>query len=471
MSPDNGDSGSETIMGGLTMEKTLIASLAEHACSLQYGDLPPEVIEKAKICMLDFLAMVVSGYDMEESQVAIRTTKLLGPPGKATVFIDGYKGRAIDCVLANSVLAHACLQDDWHPISHSHVGVAVLPTVFAIAEEQECSGREALLATVVGYEIEGRVGVLSVPAFTRGFRASSVYADFGTTAVAATLMGLSGWQVQQALSCAGSKTGGVLQPFIDGSMEWAFAEGFGCRHGILAALLAQQGLRGATNILEGQCGVNYCFAGTVEGQEEALQGLGEHFHILDVCFKRFPSGGANQGSIAVALDLAKRYTIDYRTIRAVRVNIPHTGSHERMNYAGIAYQGPFSSIGQCTISKPFGIAATLKNAALDIEIVRREMDNPEITELAHKIHLKEVQGMSGWSLSMEIELEDGTVIKGDGSNIEQDYIYLNRDRVCEKFTQMASRRLGKERTGQIIELVFGMEELESLGPIIERMVP
>jgi hypothetical protein len=36
---------------------------------------------------------------------------------------------------------------------------------------------------------------------------------------------------------------------------------------------------------------------------------------------------------------------------------------------------------------------------------------------------------------------------------------------------MASRRLGKERTGQIIELVFGMEELESLGPIIERMVP
>ncbi len=458
-------------MGGIAMEKTLITSLAEYACSLQYGDLPHDVVEKAKICLLDFLAMAVGGYDMEESQVAIRTAKLLGAPGKATIFIDGYKGRALDCVLANSVLAHACLQDDWHPVSHSHVGVAVLPTVFAIAAEEGRSGRDAILATVVGYEIEGRVGVLSVPTFTRGFRASSVYADFGSTAAAASLMGLSRSQVQHALSCAGSKTGGVLQPFIDGSMEWAFAEAFACRQGILAAMLAQQGLRGAPNILEGRCGVNHCFAGTVEGQEEALQGLGEHFHIVDVCFKRFPSGGANQGSIAVALDLAERNRIDYRAIRAVRVKIPHTGSHERMNYAGISYQGPFSSIGQCTISKPFGIAATLKNTAFDIEIVRQEKDNPEITELAHKIHLEEVKGISGWSLSMEIELEDGTVVKGDGSNIEKEYIYLNRDRACEKFIQMASRQLGEDRAGQITELVFGMEELDSLGPIIEQMVP
>lgn len=452
------------------MERTLIAVLAEYASSLRYEDIPEEVIEKAKICLLDFLGMAVGGYEMEVSKVAIRTAKLLGAPGKATVLMDGHKTRAIDSVLANSAMAHSFLQDDWHPVSHSHIGVAVIPAVLAVAEERGRSGPDVLLATVAGYEVEGRCGVLSVPTFDRGFRASSVYSYFGSAAAAAKLMGLSSVEFKNTLACAGSMAGGVLQPWIDGSMEWALAEAFGCRGGILASLLAQQGLRGADNILDGRCGVNHCFAGTLEGQEETLKGLGEHFQILDVCFKRFSSGGANQGSIAVALDLALRHKIDYRKIRAVRVKIPHTGTHERMNYAGITYQGPFKSIDQCLISKPFGIAATLKNAAFDIEIVRREKDNPEITELAHKIHLEEVKGISGWSLFMEIELKDGTVIHGDGSNIDQRYIYLNGDLAREKFMQMASRRLGVNGAEQIAELVFKMEALDSIAPVIERMI-
>lgn len=452
------------------MPQTLVARLAEYASALRYEALPGEVVEKAKVCLLDLLGIAVGGYEMDAPQVAIRATKLLGALGAATVWLEGHKARAMDCALANSVLAHSILQDDWDPVSHAHVGVSVVPTVFAVAEEGRQSGREVLLATVVGYEMEARAGVLSVPAFTRGFRASSVYSPFGSAAVAAKLMRLSAEQFKSALACAGGMAGGVLQPWIDGSMEWAFQEAFGCRTGILAALLAQQGFRGAANILEGRCGVNASFAGTQEGQEETVEGLGEKFHILDICFKRVPTGGANQGSAAVALDLVQRQRIDYRKVRAVRVQIPHTGTHERMNYPGITYQGPYHSVDQCLISKPFAVAAILKNGALDIDIVRREQTNPEITELARKIHLEEVKGVSGWSLSMEIEMEDGTVFRGDGTNIDQSHIYLNREPAAEKFMRMAERKLGLDRAAQIVDLVFRLEELDGVAPIVERMV-
>jgi 2-methylcitrate dehydratase PrpD len=413
--------------------------------------------------------MVVGGYGNEVSQIAIRSAKRLATDGKATILMDGHKGRAIDCVIANSVLAHSFLQDDWHPVSHSHIGVAVIPAVLAIAQEFGKSGADALLATVVGYEVEGRCGVLSVPTFTRGFRASSVYSYFGSASASAKLLGLTAEQFRNALACAGCMAGGILQPWIDGSMEWALAEAFGCRGGILASVLAQEGLRGADNILEGPCGVNQCFAGTIEGKEEALKGLGKNYQILDVCFKRFPSGGANQGSIAVALDLVQRHKIDYRKIRAVRVKVPHAGTHERMNYAGISYQGPFYSLDQCLISKPFGIAATLKNAVLNIDIVRRQRDDPEIAELAQKIHLQEKKGVSGWSLLMEIELEDGTVLHGDGANIDQRHIYLNRDLAVDKFEEMAIDKLGADRAEQIVDLVFNMEDLKSIFPVVDRM--
>lgn len=452
------------------MAGTIVARLAEFASALDGRRLPEAVVEKAKVCILDTLGMAVGGSGLEAAEVALRAARALGAPGEARVWATGERLRAVDGVMPNSVMAHCFLQDDWDSVSHAHIGVAVVPTVFTMAEELGRSGGDALAATVAGYEVESRAGVLSVPAFTRGFRASSVYACFGAASAAARLMGLAAEPFKNALGCAGSVTGGVLQPWVDGSMEWAFQEGFACRAGILAATLAREGLRGCDNVLEGPRGVNVSFSGSREGEESALAGLGERFNILDTCFKRFATGGANQGSAAVAFDLRRRHGIDHRRIKAVRVDIPDTGTHERMNYAGIAYQGPFRTVDQCLISKPFAIATILKTGALDIGTVRREQADPGIAALAHKVALREVRGISGWSLRMEIELDDGTVIRGDGANIDKSHIYLNRDLAAEKFLAMTGDRLGAERARRAVDLVFGLDRLDGVSSLLDCLV-
>jgi 2-methylcitrate dehydratase PrpD len=192
---------------------------------------------------------------------------------------------------------------------------------------------------------------------------------------------------------------------------------------------------------------------------------------MDTCFKRFATGGANQGSAAVALALRERHHIDHARICRVRVGIPLKGSHERMNYAGIPYRGPFHTIDQCLISKPFAIAAVIINGNMTFDTVCKLQRAPALNALTAKIELKEVAGIDGWDLRMEIELDDGTVLRGDGNDIDRRHLYLGWDLATEKFRSLAAGKLGARRAEEIIALVGGLEKLASVEPITARLVP
>lgn len=448
---------------------SIATELARYASAIRYEELPPAVIEKAKVCVLDVLGIAVGGFGSDNARVALRTARGLASGGNSTVWMTGERMRAIDAVLPNSVAAHCILQDDWLQVSHAHIGAAVVPTALAMAEEVGCGGREVIAALVAGYDVEDRAGTLSVPAFTRGFRASSVYSHFGATTATARLLGLDAQRFAAALGCAGSMCGGVLQPWNDGSMEWSFQEAFGSRAGITAALLARDGLVGSRTIFEGSHGVNRSFSGTNEGERAALDRLGEHFHILDTCFKRFPTGGANQGSAAVAHALKSKHRFDYRRIRRVDIAVPKTGTHERMNYAGIGYAGPFETVDQCLISKIFAVAVILKTGDMTIEIVRREQRDAGVLDICRKTSLRETEGINGWQLRMEIELDDGTVLRGSGDDIDQRHLYLEWTLAVEKFHRLAGAVLGEVRCREAVALVAGLPELNSVTPVVELL--
>ncbi|MCC6532596.1 MAG: MmgE/PrpD family protein [Burkholderiales bacterium] len=446
---------------------TIVTELARYASGLRYEPLPDKVVEKAKVCILDILGVAAGGFASDNAQVALRGARALSAPGKATVWMTGERMRAIDAVLPNSVAAHCILQDDWLQVSHSHIGAAVVPTALAMAEETGRGGKDVIAAVVAGYDIEDRAGTLSVPAFTRGFRASGVYSYFGATAVAAKLLGLDARAFANALGCAGAMCGGVLQPWNDGSMEWSFQEAFGSRAGITGATLARDGLAGSRTVFEGSHGVNRSFSGSNEGEREALDRLGSHFHILDTCFKRFPTGGANQGSAAVAYALQAKHGIDYRRIRHIDIAVPKTGSHERMNYAGIGYAGPFHTIDQCLISKIFAVAVILKSGDMTIEAVRREQRDAELLALCRKTRLREAEGMNGWDLRMEIGLDDGSVVAGSGADIDQAHLYLSWPLAVEKFRRIAGAALGDARCRQVVDLVASLESEDSVTPLLD----
>ena len=444
--------------------QTIVTSLAEYASNLKFEQLPPAVVEKAKVCVLDLLGVAAAGFDRDNAQVAVKTARALGATGRSTVWKTGEKLRAIDAVLPNSVASHCILQDDWLQVSHSHIGAAVVPTALAMAEEEGRTGRDVIEAVVAAYDVEDRAGSLSVPAFTRGFRVSGVYAYFGAAAAASKLARLDREQFTNALGCAGSTCGGVLQPWNEGSMEWSFQEAFASRAGITCMQLAREGLVGSRRIFEGSHGVNRSFSGTNENERVALDGLGSHFHIVDTCFKRFPTGGANQGSASVAYRLITRHRFDYRGIKSVTVDIPKAGSHERMNYAGINYAGPYDSIDHCLISKQFAIGVILKTGDMTMPAVSASMKDEELLALTRKIELRDAEDLNGWNLRMRIVMEDGRVFEGDGNDIDRAQLYLTWPDAQEKFAKVTHGILPAKAAQSVVDVVG---KLESVGSIAE----
>jgi len=445
--------------------QSIVTSLAQYASNLKLEDLPSPVIEKARVCVLDLLGVAAAGFDRDNAQVAVKSARALGASGRATVWKTGDKLRAIDAVLPNSVASHCILQDDWLQVSHSHIGAAVVPTALAMAEEEGRSGRDVIEAVVAAYDVEDRAGSLSVPAFTRGFRASGVYAYFGAAAAAAKLGHLDQEAFTSALGCAGSMCGGVLQPWNEGSMEWSFQEAFASRAGITCMQLARDGLIGSRHIFEGSHGVNRSFSGTNDNETVALEGLGRHFHILDTCFKRFPTGGANQGSASVAYRLISRHRFDYRRIRSVTVDIPKTGSHERMNYAGIDYAGPYESIDHCLISKQFAIGVILKTGDMTMHAVLANMRDEELLALTRRIELRDADDIDGWNLRMRIVLDDGSVIEGDGTDIDKSQLYLSWPDAVEKFGKVTHGILASKASRSVIDVIGKLERIDSIAEI------
>lgn len=448
---------------------SIVTVLGRYASRLTFEDLPPAVAEKAKVCVLDLLGIAAAGAERDNARVALKTARALGSTGRSTVWRTGEKMRAIEAVLPNSVASHCILQDDWLQVSHSHIGAAVVPTALAIAEEESRSGKDVIASVVAAYDVEDRAGSLSVPAFTRGFRVSGVFSYFGATTAAAKLMRLDDEQLTSALGCAGSMCGGLLQPWNEGSMEWSFQEAFGSRAGITGALLARDGLAGSRNIFEGSHGINKSFSGTNENERVALERLGEHFHILDTCFKRFPTGGANQGSASVAYRLISKYHLDYRRVKKVEVDIPKAGSHERMNYAGINYAGPYRSIDHCLISKQFAIAVILKTGDMTLRAVRENQADEALLALTRKIELRDAEDIDGWNLRMRIELDDGTVFNGDGEDIDRGQLYLSWNDAAEKFHRVTHGIFAPGVAGKIVERVGKLETLDSVAPITELL--
>ncbi|MGH7824882.1 MAG: MmgE/PrpD family protein, partial [Candidatus Binatia bacterium] len=81
--------------------------LARYAVNLRYRDIPPEVISRAKDCLLDTLTVALYGSTKPWSQRVTRFVKALGLSGRSTVLGDNRRAPAHLAALANGTMAHA----------------------------------------------------------------------------------------------------------------------------------------------------------------------------------------------------------------------------------------------------------------------------------------------------------------------------------------------------------------------------
>ena len=169
------------------------AALASFAARLRFGDLPADVIEKAKICFRDALACCLFGVTQPWTQMLIHQAMEEGGNLRAGVIGSTLRTSIGQAVCIGATAGHGFELDDIHGAAHLHAGSLAVPVALALAElDPACSGEHIIAAMVAGYEAGLRVGLAATGAlFMRGHHFQATCGVFVAAATAANMMRLS----------------------------------------------------------------------------------------------------------------------------------------------------------------------------------------------------------------------------------------------------------------------------------------
>ena len=241
--------------------------------------------------LLDFFAASYAGYDINRpfNRQVENTVFPQGGAPESTVFLYGKKLPAQKAAFMNALYAHGAELDDGNRNAAGHIGVHVIPAVFALAEKIGASEHDILTAIAVGYEAYIRISSAAQPGMVkRGYHSTGMAGTLGSAAACAKLYHLDAKGIENAIALATTMTGGLLsygdsRPAIKPLNPAKAAES-----GVFAAMLAAEGMEGPKEALEGPNG--WFHAATDSYDENRLvRKENEHLLIHECYFKLYPS--------------------------------------------------------------------------------------------------------------------------------------------------------------------------------------
>jgi len=143
-------------------DETLSERLARHQLALQLDQVPDDVVQIAKLHILDSLGCLLAGSRLEPGKLAYDlavTTSGGGSGSSSTLFGTDSRVSFLDAIQAMSVAAHCGEMDDIHGGAGTCIGGMIVPALVALGEKYAGSGRSFLEGAIVGYEMTTRVGV------------------------------------------------------------------------------------------------------------------------------------------------------------------------------------------------------------------------------------------------------------------------------------------------------------------------
>ncbi|HQY27876.1 MAG TPA: MmgE/PrpD family protein [Burkholderiaceae bacterium] len=231
-------------------------TLAEFAATLKYEAIPAPVVRRAEDLFLDWFASALAGKGARPVETIARFVESMGPAdGPSEVLIHRRGSSPLAAATANAASSHFAEQDDVHNGSVFHPAAVVFPPALAVAQALGRSGRELLLASVVGYEVGIRIGEFLGRSHYRIFHTTGTAGTLAAAAAVGSLLRLSPQQMLHAFGSAGTQGAGLWEFLRDAADSKQLHTAHAAGAGLAAAYLALDGFTGAQRILEGAQGM------------------------------------------------------------------------------------------------------------------------------------------------------------------------------------------------------------------------
>jgi len=433
--------------------------LAEFIVNLTFKNIPKEVIDQAKKCLLDWLGVTLGGANYPIANILTEFAGDIGGREQATILGKGIRTNILNAALANGAISHVLDFDDTHTGSLCHVSSPIMPVIFSLGEYKHINGMDCIAAFVSAFETSARIGMAMGPDhYHAGWHATSTLGRLGATAAAGKLLGLNQEEMRHALGIGATQAGGFQIVF--GTMCKPFHPGKAAMDGILAAMLAKKGIDSHKDILEAKKGFCEMFSKDVDFIK-VTEGLGEEYQILNNTFKPYASCLLTHPSIDAALDLKNTHNISIQDIKKVEGHVAPLV----MNVAGkknpkAALEGKFS-IYYC-------IAVALAEGEVgEDKFTDQRMHDEMLSNLQKLISIEVDTKFDNTTAELTIKTRKGSSYtqkvltpRGDPRNP------LSFSQLEQKFKILAGMVLSEEKIERLITHFQRLEKLEDMSRLI-----
>jgi 2-methylcitrate dehydratase len=461
------------------MTKSLAHQLANYACSLNYEDLSKNVVHEVKRRVIDSLGCALGAWNEEPCEIARKVVSNFSATNGATVIGTSHKAPPDWAAFANGCCIRYFDYNDTYLSKEPAHPSDNLAAVFAVAESVGASGRDAILAAAIAYEVQCRLcDAASIRA--RGWD-HPTYGAFSTALACAKLMKLDEHRTRHAINIAGVAGMGMRQSRVGELSHWkgvAFANA--ARHGVYSALLARAGMTGPAPIFEGQMGFEKQLGislGNVsevfDKKKEAMKGEGPASMILKTSIKYWPAEYHSQSAIEAALFLRKEIG-DVSKVKSMVIE-SHDASVDIIGSEPEKWRPQHRETADHSL--PYITAVAL----IDGEVTDKQFEparftEPKIVDFLQNVKVERNDELSALYAEAVANIVHVTLVDGRTLTKRVDYPLGNaKNRLADpelegKFKALVVPSLGEEKAKKIIDLGWKLDAAKDVSEIMRATV-
>ena len=447
----------------------LTLQISRFAESFAHADLQQPLINAAKQRLIDTLACALGARSCEPVRIALSLSEGAVPlRWKGRVISFPERTTAESAAFINSVMSRYLDYNDTGPGSHPSDCIGGL---IAIAEAVEADGKRLLAATIIAYEIIFRL------AFGTKFRQKGWDQGFGTAvgtaAAAGHLLGLPQGRIAHAVAIA-AVANVPLRASRAGQLSYwkAAATPFAVKNGIVAALLAAEGMTGPEQPFEGRFGLWEQITGPFQIEPFTTEGGNSMFQKWSR-LKYWPVEYNAQIGVWAARKIRARLPLEQ--IASITIDTYHQAWHEIASEE--AKWNP-QTRETADHSLPYIFARTLVDGAITVNSFDEAAYlDASLRPLMAKITVRADEKMSTqFPASVPIRVE-AVAKSGEHITVEltnpkgHDENPMDNADIDDKFRSLCEPVLGRQRVTEALNAWWNIGSSKTLTPALDLLIP
>lgn len=437
-------------------------ALAAFVANTGFADIPSDVIDNAKLMMLDTIGVTLAASRDPGCKLLAEWASDQASAPRATVIGQGFRISPLLAALVNGHASHALDYDD-----SGHYSTQTLPAALALGEPARLSGVKILQAYVLGREVCWRLDrafdagreKLTGPTY-RGWHHTGTNGSLGAAAAAAVVQNLNSEQVRTAFGIAANGACGLRANM--GTMSKALVSGNAARNGVMAATLAARGFSAEKAILEVSQGMAAAFCDESDIDWQAItRDLGERYELdRGAITKEYPSCSPSHRPIEAVVQLVNQHGIRADDVDRIECDL-HSFSLRRQ-FASDSHEGQYS------------LAYCLSVALLDGRMALAQMTHERVNSADVQALMRRLRIVPPPDGSIErrpkerltIHLKNGQAHSTEVSHARR---IDKREDLEAKYFNSVQGSLSADAAGRVHDTILTLEKLDDIGKLLDQV--